>query len=196
MEQQQPILLVCGSRKPPPGVESASAARTMLHAVARGIADAGGEFELLDVRKLELPFFDGRVAADYDYPDAAAIAAAVERSERIVLSVPAYWGGPSGVVKNLLDLLGGAAYDVGPDRIPPLVGKVIALLVVGADVVSAGAAAASMRLALAELGAWTAPRSIVIGNPREFQDVRRLITELSQFGAYVVSLAPPVAVTP
>jgi NAD(P)H-dependent FMN reductase len=184
-------LLVCGSRKPAPGVDRPSAARTMLHAVATGLTGAGCDAELIDVRELDLPFFDGRNADQYGSPDLTRIAGAVSEADVVVLSVPAYWGGPSGVVKNLLDLLGGADYDAGPDRVLPLAGKTAAMLVVGADDVSAHLGAAWLRTTLAELGASVAPRAFVVGNPRKLPRPRALLDELADFGRYLATLASP-----
>lgn len=188
------MLAVCGSRKPPPGSDARSAARELLRAVVAGAEQEGTACEWLDVRDVKLPLFDGRSLADYGDPELARVADAFARHSLLVLSVPAYWGGPAGVVKNLLDLVGGAAYDAPPDVEPPLAGKVAALLVVGADPLSADVALASLRTTLAAMGAWVAPRAHVIGNPRAIRDPAALVRSLTDFGAYVASLVAPVAV--
>jgi NAD(P)H-dependent FMN reductase len=186
-----PVLLVCGSRKPAPGLEGRSAARELLRAVARGIEDEGGTCDWLDVRDLDLPFFDGRSVEAYGSRDLELAASAVEEHERIVLSVPAYWGGPAGVVKNLLDVLGGAAYDAPPDQEPPLAGKLVFLLVVGSDDSSAHLAHGALRSVLAAMGAWVAPRAAVVGNPRRARSVEALVAATKEFGAYVATAAVP-----
>ena len=183
------ILLVCGSRKPAPGRDTPSAARTMLRIVGEGIAAAGRDYAWLDLRDLELPFFDGRSVDAYESDGLNRLAAAIAESGTIVLSVPAYWGGPAGVLKNALDCLGGAAYDAAPDRALPLDGKLAAVFVVGADDVAAYSAAAAIRLTLSELGAWVAPRSVVVGNPRNLPSLKPLLAELKAFGEYVATLA-------
>ena len=104
----------------------------------------------------------------------------------IVLSVPAYWGGPSGVVKNCLDLLGGAAYDLDEEhRQNPFTGKLVGLLVVGADDLSAQHGLSSMRLSLGALGAWVAPRAVTISNPRRLRNMGAVLQQLSDLGAYL-----------
>src|SRR2546423_8380962 len=105
------FLLICGSRKPARGRDSPSAARTMLRTVGEGIAATGRSYEWLDLRDLDLPFFDGRAVEEYGSPDLDRLADAIADSTIVTLSVPAYWGGPAGVVKNALDCLGGAAYE-------------------------------------------------------------------------------------
>src|SRR6266536_2685084 len=141
-----PFLAVCGSRKPAPGISRPSAARELLRAVVQGMAEAGAEAAWLDLRDLDLPHFDGRPPEADGSADLERARAQVLRSQVVVLSVPAFWQGPAGVVKNFLDLVGGPAYDAPPDQAPPLAGKVVALLVVGADRGSGHSALGAMRL--------------------------------------------------
>jgi len=102
--------------------------------------------------------------------------------------VPAYWGAPAGVLKNLLDLIGGAAYDLPLGTSLPLAGKMTALLVVGADRGSGHTALAAMRTTLAVMGAWTAPRAEVVGDPRQLRGVQALLASLTDFGRYIATL--------
>lgn len=181
-------LLICGSRKPPAGQEGRSASREMLRVVAQGMMQTGAEYDWLDLRDLDLPFFDGRHGSAYGCPDLDRALAAVEAAAVIVFSVPAYWGGPAGVLKNFLDLIGGAAYDLPAGVSLPLAGKMTALLVVGADHGSGHTALAAMRTTLAAMGAWTAPRAEVIGDPRQLKSVQALLATLTDFGGYIASL--------
>src|SRR6266542_1168313 len=175
-----PFLAVCGSRKPAPGISRPSAG--------------------LDLRDLDLPHFDGRPPEAYGSADLERARAQVLRSQVVVLSVPAYWQGPAGVVKNFLDLVGGPAYDAPPDQAPPLAGKVVALLVVGADRGSGHSALGAMRLTLAAMGAWTAPRAAVVGDLREVRSTAVLLASLKEFGRYVAGIgavqAPIAAIRP
>jgi NAD(P)H-dependent FMN reductase len=186
------LLFICGSRKPGPGKQGPSAARELLRAVAAGADAAGSPYDWFDLRELDLPFFDGRPASEYGSTDLDRVTAALAASDVLVLSVPAYWGAPAGVVKNLLDLIGGPAYDAPPEQAPPLAGKVAALLVVGADDISAAGALGSLRLTLGSMGAWTAPRAVVVPNPRKLRDVGKLMATLKDFGGYAASLGAPV----
>jgi NAD(P)H-dependent FMN reductase len=190
------LLAVCGSRKPPPGTSGRSAARELLRAVCSGARLAGVEPGWLDLRDLDLPLFEGRSLDAYPDPDLARASAAVAAAEVVLLSVPAYWGGPAGVVKNFLDLLGGPAYDAPPGQPPPLAGKVFALLVVGADPVSGPAALGAMRLSLACMGAWVAPRAEVVGDLRTSRNVAALLARLREFGEYVATLSAPRPAVP
>jgi NAD(P)H-dependent FMN reductase len=187
------VLAICGSRKPAPGAPGRSAARELLRAVCAGATEAGADCDWLDLRDLDLPLFDGRGPDRYPDPDLARAAQLVADARVVLLSVPAYWGGPAGVVKNFLDLLGGPAYDAPPEQEPPLAGKVFALLVVGADPVSGPAALGAMRLTLGTMGAWVAPRAEVVGDLRTTRNVAALLARLKDFGHHVASLSAPDA---
>src|SRR6266536_1521272 len=171
-----PFLAVCGSRKPAPGISRPSAARELLRAVVQGMAEAGAEAAWLDLRDLDLPHFDGRPPEAYGSADLERARAQVLRSQVVVLSVPAYWQGPAGVVKNFLDLVG------GPDR------------------GSGHSALGAMRLTLAAMGAWTAPRAAVVGDLREVRSTAVLLASLKEFGRYVAVIgalqAPIAAIRP
>jgi len=183
------VLLVCGSRKPAPGVDRPSASRELLRLAGEGIVAAGGQWEWLDLRDFTLPFFDGRSVDAYCCSDLDRIAAAVRGHATILLSVPAYWSGPAGVMKNLLDLLGGAAYDTAPGMVPPLVNKLVALLVVASDTTSGHAAVSAMRGTVQALGAWTPPQSAMVTNPRRARRPEALVEAMREFGTYVARLS-------
>jgi NAD(P)H-dependent FMN reductase len=182
------FLAICGSRKPAASIDKPSAARELLHAVVQGMTEAGARPRWLDLRDLDLPHFDGRGVEEYDSADLTLAADAVRCSRVIVLSVPAYWAGPAGVVKNFLDLLGGPAYDAAPGTEPPLTGKVLALLVVGSDAVAGPVALGAMRQTLAAMGAWVLPRAEVVGDPRQIRNATALLASLKTFGAHIAGL--------
>jgi NAD(P)H-dependent FMN reductase len=160
----------------------------MLKAVRGGLIEAGAETEWIDLRDLDLPLFDGRNVNQYASSDLDRAWQAVQAAQVLVISVPAYWGGPSGAIKNLFDLFGGAAYDLPADAVAPLQGKIVALLVVGADDLAAHCGLAAMQTTLMSMGAWVAPRAMVIGNPRNVRDLNPLLRRLKEFGRYAASL--------
>ncbi|MHB8464123.1 MAG: NADPH-dependent FMN reductase [Acidimicrobiales bacterium] len=195
-ELESDVLLVCGSKKPPPEGQSRSAARELLRAVQLGIEEHGRGTTWLDVRDLDLPWFDGRAVEQYHSPDLNRAVEMVEASRSIVFSVPCYWCGPSGVFKNLLDLLGGAAYDQPEDATTPLSGKHAGLLIVGADKASAQASAGGLRETLAAMGAWTTPRELLVPNPRQGPSAAVLVKDAKDFGNYIASVGDNLLVAP
>lgn len=76
--------------------------RSLEHAL-RGVDDAGGTGELLDLRDYELPPFD---ADERDQGDSEAFADALRDADAVILGTPVYHGSYSGVLKNALDYTG------------------------------------------------------------------------------------------
>lgn len=169
------VTLLCGSRKPAPGEAGPSAAREMLRDVARGVRAAGYEPSWLDLRELELPWWDGRTGPEYGCADLDHLCDQVAASRAVVVSAPAYWDALVGTVKNVFDL-------TGPE---PWQSTLVAGLVVGMNDSSAYHGEDQLRQVVCALGAWWAPHAFVVGNPREHPDPSGLRRDLQRFGAYV-----------
>lgn len=76
-----------------------------LQLAAQKVERLGATVEILDLRKLTLPFCDG--GDDYTgYPDVARLQTAFLQADGLILVTPEYHGSVSGVLKNALDLLG------------------------------------------------------------------------------------------
>jgi NAD(P)H-dependent FMN reductase len=162
------LLGISTSLKGGAGRPAPSAARSLLeHALTR-VARAYPDVALLDLRDHEIPFFDGRGGSAYGSDGLDAVSAAIEAAGGIVLSVPAYWNGISGVFKNLVDCLCGASYDGGGPTV--LAGKPVGVLVVGADAESARLAAGQASAILRSTGAVLVAPPVVTGNPRQAAD--------------------------
>ncbi|BCH59223.1 hypothetical protein RvVAR0630_18470 [Agrobacterium vitis] len=104
-----------------------------------------------------------------------------------MLSVPAYWGGPSGIAKNLLDVLGGALYDNPLDqsheRALPLENCLVALVVIGAAADDAKRADAQLRVTVRLMGGEVVSRSFLCDNPRT-EDPETLIRTAWDYAAF------------
>lgn len=169
------VALLCGSRKPAPGLDSRSAAREMLREVDAGLRSAGAPTRWVDLRDYDLPHWDGRDADAYGAADLARLHDELDRATAVVVSAPAYWNALSGVLVNVIDLVGDA----------PLRGKLVGLVVVGMDEASAWHGAAQMRALVQGVGAWCPPEQVVVGNPREHADIAGLRQDLRRYGAYL-----------
>ncbi len=126
-----PLLGICTSMKGA-GEDARSASHTLLVHALSAVESAYPVVRLLDLRDHPLPHFDGRPPGARADPQIDAAHAAVVEASGIVLSIPAYWSGVSGVFKNFVDCLGGPAYDVGGEP-TVFAGKPTGALVVGAD---------------------------------------------------------------
>jgi multimeric flavodoxin WrbA len=178
----KPILLICGSMKPPLNKKTPSATRELLKIVQQGIHKAGGSTQFVDLRDMLLPFFDGREKiSEYKNKDLLAIYKVIHKSDMIVISIPAYWGGPSGVVKNLIDLLGGPRYRKNTE-VSPLKGKIIGFMIVGDTEESAQSASVFIQNAINSQGGLALSNSIVIGNPHGVKNLNDLMQKFYMYG--------------
>ena len=160
------LLGICTTLKPAPGRTGRSATRSLLVYALESVVAVYPDVALLDLREHRLPLFDGRGGREYADPHLDLVTTCVERASALLIGVPAYWNGVSGVFKNLIDTLCGAAYDLPQPRRTVLTDKQIGLLVVGADDESGAAAAAQAIAILTSTGATVASEPMIVPNPR------------------------------
>jgi NAD(P)H-dependent FMN reductase len=139
---------------------------------------------LLDLRTTPPPFFDGRVPADRDDENLRFVWECVDRAGGLLIAVPAYWAGVSGVFKNFVDALCGPAYDLPHPATTVFADKPVAVLVVGADDASARAGAREAPRILASTGATVVGPPVAVANPRGgLAEPAKLSRELIVLGA-------------
>lgn len=158
-----------------PGSYSAMALEV---AISR-VGALGVETEIIDLRKLSLPFCNG--GDDYsDYPDVAKMQQTVKSAAGLILATPEYHGSVSGVMKNALDLM----------SFEELSGKVAGLIsVLGGQ--SNSNALNDLRIILRWVHAWVIPEQIGLGQAwKVFNEDGKILDEkLSQrFDAFAASL--------
>jgi len=158
-----------------PGSYSAMALEV---AISR-VGALGIETEIIDLRKLSLPFCNG--GDDYsDYPDVAKMQQTVKSAAGLILATPEYHGSVSGVMKNALDLM----------SFEELSGKVAGLIsVLGGQ--SNSNALNDLRIILRWVHAWVIPEQISLGQAwKVFNEEGEILDEkLSQrFDAFAESL--------
>lgn len=158
-----------------PGSYSAMALEV---AISR-VGALGVETEIIDLRKLSLPFCNG--GDDYsDYPDVAKMQQTVKSAAGLILATPEYHGSVSGVMKNALDLM----------SFEELSGKVAGLIsVLGGQ--SNSNALNDLRIILRWVHAWVIPEQISLGQAwKVFNEEGEILDEkLSQrFDAFARSL--------
>jgi NAD(P)H-dependent FMN reductase len=160
-----PLLGVSASMKGTDGGGRSASRALLAHALSR-LDGAYPDVRLLDLRERPLPLFDGRTVEARGDAHIDAAHAAVAESGGLVISIPAYWSGVSGVFKNFVDCLCGPAYDVGGEP-TVFAGKPVGALVVGADADSARAGAEQAVAILTAVGAVLVCPPMVTANPRE-----------------------------
>jgi FMN reductase len=115
--------------------------------------------ELIDLRKLRLPFCNGEHFYS-NYPDVEVLRQSIQSATGLLLSTPEYHGNISGVLKNALDLL----------EEEHIAGKVVGLIAVVGGVHSTNALN-TMRLICRQLHCWVLPEQIVIPYSEESFDI-------------------------
>lgn len=96
MNEEQPLLVICGSRRTP------SRTRELARVTAKLGDEMGHPVEVLDLREYPMELFDGRDAGGYDDVTNRAVARLLE-AETYMIASPIYYGGISGALKNLID---------------------------------------------------------------------------------------------
>lgn len=124
----------------------------VLSLAVKHLESLGAEVEVLDLRKLNLPFCQGSVEHYPDYPDVERMRSAVKQADGLVLSTPEYHGSMSGILKNALDLM----------SFEHLEGKVTGLMSVLGGQTNSNALN-SLRLVMRAVHAWVIPEQIAFG---------------------------------
>jgi len=138
------VAAICGSLNP------GSKTRTALDIALRGAQEIGAEIQLIDLRNYELPFCDGN---DNNYPDDVfRLRREVRQAHGIILGTPEYHSGPSGVLKNALDLMGFKEFQ----------GKVVGLVGVAGGATGAINSLNHLRTIARSLRAWVIPEQTSI----------------------------------
>lgn len=139
------IVAIAGSLRP-----DSYSYQALMQAVQR-VQALGAEVEILDLRKMNLPFCDG--GEEYpDYPDVEKLRQAVQQADGLILATPEYHGSISGVLKNALDLM---SFD-------QLSGKVAGLIsVLGGQ--SNSNALNDLRIIMRWVHGWVIPEQIAVG---------------------------------
>lgn len=160
------LLGICASLKPARGRRERSATRSLLTYSLGAIRAVYPDVALLDLRDHPPPFFDGRLPHESEDATLEFLWSGVDRAGALLLSVPAYWSGVSGVFKNFVDVLCGPAYDLEGEGGTVFTGKPVGAIVVGADDASARIGGIQVQVILRSTGATLVGEPVVVANPR------------------------------
>jgi NAD(P)H-dependent FMN reductase len=156
-----------------------SASRALLEEGLRLLEGVYPNVASLDLDGVNIPPFAGRNPRTLESPGVQRFLNAVDESAGLLISVPCYWSSVSGVFKNFVDVLCGAAYDL-PDSQTVFSGKRVGLIVVGADEESAAQGHLDARRILGSVGASVIEDALVIANPRMLVPIRSTHAELTR----------------
>ena len=154
------IVGIAGSLRPQ------SYSQQALKLAAQRIEALGADMEILDLRRMDLPFCNGE--NDYSgYPDVEKLRSQVKSADGLILATPEYHGGVSGVLKNALDLM---SFEHLSDKVTGLIS------VLGGQ--SNSNALNDLRLIARCVHAWVIPEQIAIGQAwKVFDSEGKLLDE-------------------
>lgn len=176
-----------------PGLGRKSAAQALVSFALDALAAAGADVALVELHEHPVPFFDGRMPHEYASAELDFLGNRIGSAGALLMAVPGYWSGVSGVWKNCIDTLCGPLYDLPGSGPTVFGGKPVSLVVVGADDASAVAAAAQASAVMASTGARLVGAPVVVANPRGgIVGARNLSAELLEL-ALALLRAIPVA---
>jgi NAD(P)H-dependent FMN reductase len=126
-----------------------------------GAEEVGAETDLIDLRRLELIFCDGK-DDESGYPQGVfELRERVASAQGLVLGTPEYHGGFSGVLKNAIDLMGS----------DELSGKIVGLVGVSGGKMDASGSFTGLRLVCRSVHAQVIPHQAAIPQAwKEFDD--------------------------
>jgi NAD(P)H-dependent FMN reductase len=140
------VIAICGS------LRAGSYTLAALRLALQGAQALGAGTHLIDLRDYELVFCDGKQNERHYPPDVFKLRRTAQQAQGIILGTPEYHGGPSGVLKNALDLMGFDEFQ----------GKVIGLVGTAGGQVGATNALNSLRTVGRSLRAWVIPQQVSI----------------------------------
>ena len=165
-------------------LRSESYSQQALINAAQRVEALGADVEILDLRRMRLPFCDG--GKEYpDYPDVEKLRETVKQADGLILATPEYHGSVSGVIKNALDLM---SFEHLEDKVAGLIS------VLGGQANSN--ALNDLRLIMRWVHGWVIPEQIAIGQAwSAFNEEGKLLDEkLSQrFDKFAQSLVENTA---
>ncbi len=172
------VVGVCGS------LSVTGATKSALSTALRGAAEFSADTHLIELRDYELPFYGATKESDYP-ADVPRLRAELREAHGIILGTPEYHGCLSGVLKNMLDLMGAAEFE----------GKVVGLVGVAGGHPGAINSLNAMRLIGRNLHSWVLPQEVSVGDAGTVFDEDGGVTDpaierrLLNLGAQVVRLA-------
>jgi FMN reductase len=162
-----------------------------LRRALRAAEEAGGETELLDLRKLNLPMYEPGRRLDAYGPEVRTLVEAVRAADALILSTAAYHGTLAGVTKNALDF----TQFLARDERPYLDGRVVGLISTSGGERAAANTTDAMVHVVHALRGIVAPLMVTIPRAWQRSDGEGYITDenygrrLDKLGKLVVEMA-------
>lgn len=157
------LLAICASLKPAPGRDEPSACRELLKAATGYLERVFPAIDLLDLRDVSLPGFEGLLPETHYSPAVRQSHAQITGAAGLILSVPAYWGGVGSSFKAFVEVMCGPSYNA--EAASPFQGKPLVALLIGSDAHSAHEGANQLDVILRAVGARQIAAPVIVPDP-------------------------------
>lgn len=146
-----PLILGLGGTTRP-----GSSSETALRIALREAERLGARTQMLTGRALDLPH--DAPSDPSRTPEAQRLVAALRQADGVIVSSPAYHGGPSGMIENAFD----DAEDMREDARPYLDGRAVGLIVAACCVQAMGTTLSSLGSVVQALRGWRTPMGVAL----------------------------------
>jgi FMN reductase len=119
---------------------------------------AGARTELFSGRLLDVPIYDPD--DNRRTPAVRRLVDAMRAADGLILATPAYHGGPSGLIKNVLDY----AEDTVADIRPYLDGRAVGVIVAASGTQALGTTLTAVRSVIHALRGWPTPLAVALNS--------------------------------
>lgn len=154
-------MAICGS------LRDVSFTRLSLNKALEGASEFGVDTQLIDLRKFDLGFCDGRSDSSTYPEDVHQLKQKVSEAQGIILGTPEYHASFSGVIKNALDFMSFNEFE----------GKMVGLIGVSGGMMGATNALNSLRNIGRQLHAWVIPQQVSIPSAHNAFDSSGKLTD-------------------
>ncbi len=155
------IIALCGS------LRETSYTRMALQIALDGAQEFDTETQLIDLKKYSIPFCDASDES-YNAPDVIKISNLLKSAQGLIIGSPEYHGSYSGVLKNLLDLVGFKEFE----------GKIIGLVGIAGGALGATGTLNGLRTIFRQLHGWVLPGQVSIPRASKAFDNNNNLTDI------------------
>ena len=137
--------------------------RKLIRVLATGASAAGAQVQVVELRELALPLYDGDLEATGTIPAGVrSLQEAFAAADGLLISTPEYNGSLSGVLKNTLDWISRPQANGQPGT-NLFAGKPAGIVATSPGALGGLRALLDLRDALGKLGMWVAPAQVAVG---------------------------------
>ena len=143
-------------------LRTASSNRKLIHTLAAGARRAGAEVELIELRDVPLPLYDGDIEAAGMPANVVLLQQKLAAADGLLIATPEYNGALPALVKNTLDWISRPQAD-GSDGTRLFSGKVAGICSASPGALGGLRSLLVLRDQLAKLGLWVCPAQVAVG---------------------------------